>query len=757
MYLNLLLFPALGSLAYLLLKADILPAIIWWLSLFLIGLIFLPITEKIFSRFFDKGYLFSKTIGLVFLTFSLWLLSSLKILPFYQMTIFALLILAIGVIWFGLKGYRNGKKLLKEKNLINIFIYEEALFLLGLILFAFFRGQMPDIHGIEKFMDFGFLNNLLRTKFMPPVDMWQAGKVANYYYYGQYVFAFLTKLTGISSKITYNLAMATLFTFGFSLTFSLTANLVYFSGRRRTFPIVLAGLISAFLLALGGNFHTFVYAVAFPFLKNVGLYHGEIKTYFYADPRSYIGTEPPTNDKLITEYPSYSYILGDLHAQIIDVFFVLTFLGLLLAFLVRLIEEIKNKDIPDRWYIIPPEMIIMILLLPVMWMTNTWDYPIYFTALTIFFLGINLIRHGFVRQTLFFTLINSAKVLILSLLLLIPFLINFSNPTQGIHFTRLSHLLSPLYLSQMFVVWGYQLFFVLLFFIYIFIVEPRHKYQGIIVGLRKKIKIQTSLNSKINDKNFCQKFRRLLTGLSASDLFVFLICICAIGLLLGSEVFYQKDVSAIDWYRANTVWKVTLQVFVLFDIAVGYIVIRIFSINRNKTKQIFLGLITGTVIILAMLYPFWSLGPISISKYKGLNGTAYLKETYPDDYQAISWLKENILNQPVIVEAVGDSYTDYARISANTGLPTILGWRVHEWYWRGSYDEIGKRTEEVKEIYESSDLSQTKKLLQQYQVEYLFLGTLEREAYPALNEAKFYQLGKVVFSSNQTKIYQLDF
>jgi len=161
MYLNLLLFPALGSLAYLLLRADMLPTIIWWLSLFLIGLIFLPVTEKIFSRFFDKGYLFSKIIGLVILTFILWILSSLKILPFYQISIFVLLVLAIGVIWFALKGHRRGKELLKEKKLLNAFIYEEALFLLGLILFTFYRGQMPDIHGVEKFMDFAFLNNLL--------------------------------------------------------------------------------------------------------------------------------------------------------------------------------------------------------------------------------------------------------------------------------------------------------------------------------------------------------------------------------------------------------------------------------------------------------------------------------------------------------------------------------------------------------------------------------------------------------------------
>ena len=747
MYLNLLLFPALGSLAYLLLRADMLPTIIWWLSLFLIGLIFLPVTEKIFSRFFDKGYLFSKIIGLVILTFILWILSSLRILPFYRISIFVLLVLAIGVIWFALKGHRQGKELLKEKKLLNAFIYEEALFFLVLILFAFYRGQMPDIHGVEKFMDFAFLNNLLRTKFMPPIDMWQAGKTANYYYYGQYLFAFLTKLTGISSKITYNLAMATLFTFGFSLTFSLTANLVYLSGKRKAFLIILAGLISAFLLTLGGNFHTFVYAVAFPFLKNVGLYHGEIKTYFYTDPRSYIGTNPPTNDKLITEYPSYSYILGDLHAQIIDVFFVLTFLGLLLAFLARLIEEIKNKKPPDRWFSMPIEIIMMVLLLPVMWMTNTWDYPIYFIVFVIFLLGINLIKYNFSNRALLFTLINSGKVLILSLLLLTPFLINFTNPTQGIHFTRLSHLLSPLYLFQMFIIWGYQLFFVILFFIYIFKAEPRYNYQKILAGLKKK--------PKTNYENFCQNFRCTFNKLSVSDLFIFLICICALGLLIGSEVFYQKDVSAVDWYRANTVWKVTLQVFILFDIAVGYIAIRIFSINRSKVKQKILGLIITMVIILAMLYPFWAIKAPRISKYKGLDGIVYLKEIYPDDYQAILWLKENIPNQPVIVEAVGESYTDFARVSANTGLSTILGWRVHEWYWRGSFDEIGKRTEEVKEIYEGNDLGKSQQLLAKYQVKFIFLGSLEQQAYPQLKEDKFLQLGKIVFSSNQTKIYQV--
>ena len=720
-------FLFLGLLGYLLLKADILSVIVWWLALLLIGFIFLPLTEKIFSRFFDKGYLFSKIIGLVILTFSLWLFSSLKILPFYQSTIFVLLILAVCLIGFVLKGYKQIGALLKTEKLGHIFIYEEALFFLGLIFFAFYRGQMPDIHGIEKFMDFAFLNNLLRTKFMPPIDMWLAGKPANYYYYGQYLFAFLTKLTGIDSKISYNLAMATLFTFGFSLTFSLTANLVYLSGKRRAFPIILAGLISAFLLALGGNLHTFVYAVVLPLLKNIGLYHGEIKPYFYADPRSYIGSEPSTNDKLITEYPSYSYILGDLHAQIIDVFFVLTFLGILLAFFARLMAEMKNKKTTGRWFLISPEMMMIILLLPVMWMTNAWDYPIYFIIFVLSLLGFNLIKYRFTPQAIYLTLINSGQVLVLSLLLLIPFLKNFINPTQGIYFTHLGHLLSFLYLSQMFVVWGYQLFFVFLFYVYLFKDKVRHRSQ------------------------------KIFARLSTPDLFIFLICLCAIGLLIGSEVFYQKDVSGVDWYRANTVWKVTLQAFVLLDIAIGYIVIRVFSNRRIKIKQNLLKLIIALVIILAMLYPFWAIGKISLSKYKGLDGIAYLKELYSDDYQAILWLRKNITDQPVVVEAVGESYTDFARVSVNTGLPTILGWRVHEWYWRGSFYEPGKRTEEVKEIYEGKDLNKIKDLLRKYQVKFIFLGSLERQAYPQLKEDQWLQLGKIVFSSNQTKIYQLDF
>jgi len=158
-----------------------------------------------------------------------------------------------------------------------------------------------------------------------------------------------------------------------------------------------------------------------------------------------------------------------------------------------------------------------------------------------------------------------------------------------------------------------------------------------------------------------------------------------------------------------------------------------------------------------MLYPYFSINSYfgDLKVYSGLNGTKYLKSLYPNDYEAILWINENIKGQPVILEAQGDSYTDYARVSANTGLPTVLGWAVHEWLWRGTYDVPSPRIEEVKKMYESEDIEETKTLLKKYRVILVFLGDLELQKYPNLNEEKFESLGKVIYQKEDTKIYKI--
>ena len=177
----------------------------------------------------------------------------------------------------------------------------------------------------------------------------------------------------------------------------------------------------------------------------------------------------------------------------------------------------------------------------------------------------------------------------------------------------------------------------------------------------------------------------------------------------------------------------------------------------KKINNIALYIPTAILLTIVLIYPWFAIFSYygNFKSYSGLDGTLYLKDKLPQDYQTINFINKNIKGQIVILEAAGDSYTDYERISANTGNPTVLGWLVHEWLWRGSYDVPAPRIEEVKQIYESKDLAQTKVLLKKYNVSYVYIGGLEREKYQALNEAKFENLGQVVFISGYSKLYKV--
>src|SRR3990167_6073520 len=132
-------------------QSDFISVVIWWFYLLLIGLLFLPLTKSLFSRFFDRGYIFSKTIGLAIISYILFLLGTAHILPFQRLSIFAVLIIAliVNIIFYS----KNKIKL--DKKVIYIYIFQEILFFLSLLLWSYVKSFQPDIHGLEKFMDFG--------------------------------------------------------------------------------------------------------------------------------------------------------------------------------------------------------------------------------------------------------------------------------------------------------------------------------------------------------------------------------------------------------------------------------------------------------------------------------------------------------------------------------------------------------------------------------------------------------------------------
>lgn len=116
--------------------------------------------------------------------------------------------------------------------------------------------------------------------------------------------------------------------------------------------------------------------------------------------------------------------------------------------------------------------------------------------------------------------------------------------------------------------------------------------------------------------------------------------------------------------------------------------------------------------------------------------------------------EENIEGAPVVLEANGDSYTGFERVSASTGLPTILGWYVHEWLWRNDTEDLNVKSTDIRNIYTSESEEQVRTLLKQYDVSYIFVGSKEREKYEdALNNALLQSLGDIVFIDEDSGTY----
>lgn len=725
------------------LKNEFIYVIKWWFVFLFIGFLFYPLSSCIFSSFADKGFIFAKTIGLAISTFAFWLLSYMKLLKITAFNCWCVTILT-GLVAYAVfiarrKTFKSMTDGLNDEAILWI-LGTEGILLFSLSFWTYLRGFNPRIEGLEKFMDYGFVNSILRSGYVPPSDMWFAGKPINYYYFGQYVTAFLTRLSGLESEISYNIMMATLFAFSMALCFSIVANMLKGLGIGNSFSAA-GGLIAAVLVSLGGNLHSFFYGFLAKFSK-------EGDKYWFPDATRYIGYNPETDDKTIHEFPVYSFVVSDLHAHVINMIFALTLIGILLAILRKL--SIKTGESREHRVSAKeaffPEMLLTALFISIFQMSNYWDFPIYLTV-TLFVLSAAGIRqYGFDKKTMTVTAIRFFAVLVLSVLLSVPFNLSFEQIVSGIRIAR-NHSLP----HQLFVLWGYQLTFAVIFFILILYAEQNIEWK------RAKGTDSIKLRSELT---FTSRVKNVLGKFAVEDVFGVILCVSAAGLVLIPELVYVRDIYEKEYARANTMFKLTYQAFIMFGLAAGYIFVRIRKSRYSGKMLVVAKILTVVMLVLPMIYPFYAIPSwyrnLNPKKYEGLDGLAFMKRENPDDYELVIWLRENIQGQPVVLEANGDSYTYNCRISMATGLPTVQGWYTHEWLWRGNLGIVQERIDDVKAIYESDDIEKTAELIRKYNIEYIVIGKPERDKFPGLNDDKLMSLGTVVFERPGTKLIKVE-
>ena len=242
-------------------------------------------------------------------------------------------------------------------------------------------------------------------------------------------------------------------------------------------------------------------------------------------------------------------------------------------------------------------------------------------------------------------------------------------------------------------------------------------------------------------------------------------------LTLGPEFVYLRDNFGT---RMNTMFKFYYQAWVLFGVSGLFGLAYLWLPARESGRKLVPAGVTvvyAALFIGTLLFPYFGVqsraaefrGPVESTDRlpPTLNGLARTATFNPDEYAAIMWLRDNVSGTPTIVEAVGGQYSAYGRIAASTGIPTLLGWAGHEYQWRGySTTEPAERDPIVQNIYTLPgwDNGNLASLLDEYGVDYIYVGNLERSTYgpdgrlPGFN--KFNEQLEVAYQNGSVTIYR---
>ncbi len=250
----------------------------------------------------------------------------------------------------------------------------------------------------------------------------------------------------------------------------------------------------------------------------------------------------------------------------------------------------------------------------------------------------------------------------------------------------------------------------------------------------------------------------------------------AVGLTLVVEVVVVKG----DISRMNTVFKYYIQVWVLLGIgsavAIGWLGDRIRTwpgLGGKLWRGCLYALLGLSFLYVPLAARAKMLDRFVPDMPPGLNGIDYMtqaeysensKPAFPLkwDHDLIVWMQDSIKGTPVVAEGQSGLYQWGARISINTGLPTIIGWDWHQRQQRSIMpgQVIDTRLSDVRALYDSSDIAGAKRILDHYGVRYIVVGGLEQAFYSPEGLAKFDQMVadgslRVAYQNEGAKLYEV--
>jgi YYY domain-containing protein len=517
----------------------------------------------------------------------------------------------------------------------------------------------------------------MRSPVVPPPDPWYAGGIMNIYYYvGYWMMGALGILTGVPSQAVFNLALPTIF--------GLAAVSLYAIGdlllaRFRWFPLLTLVLVNPAFIRL--------------------LILGNASSGILWD-----STRVITNT--INEYTLFSFLWGDAHPHVLDLF---NQVFLLLVLIIAL----------KSWYELGRSGRITLITLAAlslgsMPMMNTWDVLAY-APLTLFF-GLLILRNGWRggRRDLSALGILLA-VPLLSILLYLPYYLQMA--TTG--YLGIYAVTTPSDPWEFLLVHG--------FFLAVFIAYGARRLLGQPYLLLPAVVA------------FAAGYASAGIALAAGAALLArrerspetLMALAGITIITFTELFYLKDYLGGIYYRMNTVFKFYNIAWILMGVSSLVIVAGL--LGSQRTARAPPGQARAALVIAAAILVVAVPAVLATGIGTGgptLDGLQYVEGSHPGDAAALPFVRA-LPQGTVIAEGAKGDYDYPSRISSFTGVQTIIGWPGHEFMWRGAGANTSARIDDVQAVYE--DPGRATEILRRYHVTYVYVGDTERELYSRLN------------------------
>ncbi len=788
--------------------------LIWMAVVQVAALIVFPLSFYAFRPLRDKGWLFSKGLGLLLLGLMVWLLSSLELMPFTRITVYVSLaaLFAVNAVLLVLR-FPEMRDFFRRRW--RVVLTAEFIFLVAFAAFILIRMANPDLwhpyRGGEKPMDMAYLNAVLKSSFMPPYDPWFGGGYINYYYWGQFLVGTLIHATGVAPEIAVNLAIPLFFAMTFGFSYSVVYNLACAArdggrviGRA---PPTVAGLLGGLFVVALGNLDGAIQLIQGAWRAVVqSSPMGEFD--FWRSSRM-MPPDPPGHE--ITEFPFFTFLFADPHAHLWALPFTVLCVGISAAIFFSLASRSRSSSIIEDL----TRIVILGIAVGALRLLNTWDYPTYLLlGAAAIALGEYVAHGGLSLLMLLRSGVKAALVFLVGYAAFLPYHLNYETFFNSVERTTNT---TPLW--QFLAISGLFVFVVGSFCLW----RLRSNVAFAFAGIRPRLDaiVDTLAERDVNRGSPQARIGvrapltlilaslaagYLLTALasgygaggtiifgvallvllslvalrSLSDptaLFVSLLAGAGIAVVVGLDVVRVEG----DIERMNSVFKFYLQVWVLLALASAFMLWRLLASSMFAGKRpweyryVWAGCL-AVVLVSALIYPVLGTQDRLRDRFNGnvtpltLDGLAYMEgATYNEpegpidldaDFEGIRWLRENVAGSPIILEANTPTYRWGSRVSIHTGLPSVVGWQWHQEQQRWDYREmVAPRIRDVERIYSTEDTSVAMDLLRRYGVKYIYVGQLEESYYSPQGIAKFEgdlapYLSKV-FDSDEVSIYEV--